>query len=460
MGGDFDLVLRGAIVSHAQTVDDGWVACRGGKVALVGVGAPPSGARFEDLRGLYILPGCIDGQTHTGSQAGQEGLGMASRAAAAGGVTAYVDMPYDDPEPVTTGALLRAKAEIVEREAHVDVALYATITASEAGLDEIDGLIGEGAAAFKFSTFEASPTRFPQINDELLFQAFSKIAPSGLACGVHNQDQEMTRRNIARLVEAGDTGWDAFGRAHPNRVEDLATAKVFEIGAQTGARAHVVHVSSPRGFEIARMYRAAGHHAIVETCVQYLMLNEEEHMSRLGARTKHFPPIRPKAQMEALWRYVAAGECVFVSSDHVAWGLERKGNPNIFLNAAGGPGLETLLPAFWTGCEERGLPFSLVARLLAKGPAEHFGLAGKGALEPGYDADITVIEPGAYAYDPSHSFSAVNWSAYDGRRFTAKVVATFLRGAPVFADGAIQNQPGSGRFLRPSVSASPTLERA
>jgi allantoinase len=460
MGGDFDLVLRGAIVGHAQTVDDGWVACRDGKVALVGSGAPPAGARVEDLRGLYILPGCIDGQTHTGSQAGQEGLGMASRAAAAGGITAYVDMPYDDPEPVTTGALLRAKADVVERDCHVDVALYATITASDAGLEEIDGLIAEGAAAFKFSTFEASPTRFPQINDELLFQAFSRIAPSGLACGVHNQDQEMTRRNIARLVEAGDTGWDAFGRAHPNRVEDLATAKVFEIGAQTGARAHVVHVSSPRGFELGRMYRGAGFHAIVETCVQYLMLNEEEHMSRLGARTKHFPPIRPKAQMEALWRYIAAGECAFVSSDHVAWGLERKGNPNIFLNAAGGPGLETLLPAFWTGCEERGLPFNLVARMLAKGPAEHFDLVGKGALEPGYDADITVVEPGAYAYDPSHSFSAVNWSAYDGRRFTAKVVATFLRGAQIFADGAVLNKPGSGRFLRPSITAPKALELA
>jgi allantoinase len=269
---------------------------------------------------------------------------------------------------------------------------------------------------------------------------------------VHNQDQEMTRRNIARLTEAGDTGWDAFGRAHPNRVEDLATAKVFEIGAETGARAHVVHVSTARGFEIGRMYRQAGHHAIVETCVQYLMLNEEEHMSRLGARTKHFPPIRPRAEMEGLWPHIAAGGCAFVSSDHVAWGLERKGNPNIFQNAAGGPGLETLLPAFWTGCEERGLPQTLVAQLLARGPAQHFGLAGKGGLQPGDDADFAVIETGDYRYDPSGSFSAVNWSAYDGRRFTARVVATFLRGAPVFEGGDIVNAAGSGRFLRPSFT--------
>jgi allantoinase len=449
--GDFDLVLRGAVVGAGRVLDDGWVAVREGRIEAVGVGAPPAGRRSEDLRGLYILPGCIDGQTHAGSQAGQEGLGHASRAAAAGGITTFVDMPYDDPQPVVTGALLRRKAQEVERDAHVDIALYATISPSEEGIEEIGGLVAEGAAAFKFSTFEANPTRFPQINDELLYQAFSRIAPTGLACGVHNQDQEMTRRNIARLTQAGDTAWDAFGRAHPNRVEDLATAKVFEIGAETGARGHAVHVSTERGFELGRMYRAAGHRATVETCVQYLTLNEEEHMSRLGARTKHFPPIRPKQQMEALWRYIAAGDCAFVSSDHVAWGLERKGDPNIFQNAAGGPGLETLLPAFWTGCVERGLPLTLVAQLLAKGPAEHFGLASKGRLDPGFDADLTVVEPGEFPYDPGGSFSAVNWSAYEGRIMAAKVVATFLGGRTAFIDGEVTTKAGDGRFVRPSA---------
>ena len=448
---DFDLVVRGRLVDDGRIVDDGWIGCTNGRIVARGEGSPPGARRLEDLRGLTILPGCVDGQTHALSQAGQEGLGRASRAAAAGGITAFVDMPYDDPQPITTGALLTTKAEVVERTAHVDVALYGTITPNETGLDEIDGIIAAGAVAFKFSTFEANPIRFPQIGDELMYQAFRRIAPSGLACGVHNQDQEMTRRNIARLTAAGDTGWSAFGRAHPNRVEDLATVKVFELGAQTSARAHVVHVSTARGFEIGRMYRDAGHQAIVETCVQYLMLNEEEHVSRLGARTKHFPPIRPRQEMEGLWHHVAKGDCAFVSSDHVAWGLERKSDPNIFLNAAGGPGLETLLPAFWTGCEERGLPATLVPRMLASGPAVHFNLAGKGGFEPGKDADFAVIETGAFTYDPANSLSAVQWSAYEGRQFSARVVATWLRGEPVFAEGAIVNAPGSGRFLRPSA---------
>jgi allantoinase len=161
--------------------------------------------------------------------------------------------------------------------------------------------------------------------------------------------------------------------------------------------------------------------------------------------------------MEGLWRYIAAGDCAFVSSDHVAWGLERKSDPNIFKNAAGGPGLETLLPAFWTGCVERGLPVTLAAQLLAKGPAEHFALSTKGELALGYDADFTILEPGSFIYDPSGSFSAVQWSAYEGRRMAAKVSAVYLRGALAFEAGQVRNQPGSGRYLRPSPAALKAL---
>jgi allantoinase len=405
-----------------------------------------------DGRGQWIVPGVIDGQVHAGSQANQEGLGRASRAAAAGGVTTMIDMPYDDPEPVWNADLLRAKIDLAERESHVDVGLYATIL-EEDGLAEIPGLIAAGACGFKFSTFEAAPRRFPRIAEDVLHEAFRAIAPSGLACGVHNQNQELTRRNIARLTAAGDTGWDAFGRAHTPLIEHLATAAIYELGALTGARAAVVHCSLSRGFEVCEMYKRAGHKAAIETCVQYLMLNGEEDMKRLGARLKHYPPMRSKAEIELLWGHVAAGHCDFVSSDHVSWGLERKSNPDIFKNASGGPGLESLLPAFWTGCEERGLPPTLAVRMLCDGPARHFRLRDrKGSFDIGADADIVVLEPGRFVFDASKSHSAVQWSAFDGREMRARVAATFVRGALAFDGARIVNQPGHGRFLRPLES--------
>jgi len=198
------------------------------------------------------------------------------------------------------------------------------------------------------------------------------------------------------------------------------------------------------------MYRQAGHHSTIETCIQYLMLNHEEHSKKFGAKTKHYPPIRPQAEVDLLWTHIANDACTFVSSDHVSWGLERKGNPNIFKNSSGGPGMETLLPAFWTGCEEHGISPSMVVRQLSRNPARHFLLDDrKGSLDVGADADIIVLSPETYLFDPSRSLSAVQWSSFEGRRFTVKVAATYCRGQLVFDGNGIVNQAGDGRFLRP-----------
>lgn len=446
---DFDLVVHGNIVEADGIVENGWIGVRDGKVAARGHGKPPAAKETMDASGRWIMPGVVDGQVHSGSQAGQEGLGWASRAAAAGGVTVMVDMPYDDPEPVASRPQLDAKIAEVERDCHVDVALFGTLN-DKHGMQAAAGLIEGGVCAFKFSTFEATPGRFPRVDEDDLYEAFRLIAPSGLVCGVHNQMQELTRKNIKRLIDNDDTGWDAFMRAHTPLIENLATALIYEIGAETGARAHAVHVSTSRGFELCNMYRQAGHQSTIETCIQYLMLNHEEHSKKFGAKTKHYPPIRPQAEVDLLWTHIANDACTFVSSDHVSWGLERKGNPNIFKNSSGGPGLETLLPAFWTGCEEHGISPSMVVRQLSRNPARHFLLDDrKGSLDVGADADIVVLSPETYLFDPAHSLSAVQWSSFEGRRFTVKVAATYCRGQLVFDGNGIVNQAGAGRFLRP-----------
>ena len=450
-----DLVIRGDIVTPDRVISDGYVAVCGETIESVGSGMPPAATETQDCRGCWIIPGVIDGQTHAASQLNQEGLGRASRAAAAGGVTVMADMPYDDPKAISTREEFERKADEVKRDCHVDVALHATIGEAD-GTAEIPGLIDAGAAAFKFSTFEAAPGRFPRIMEDDLEEAFEVISKANLACGVHNQMQEMTRRNIARLTEASDTGWDAFSRAHTPLIEDLATVIVYELGARTGARGHVVHCSTSRGFEICEMYRAAGHLASIETCVQYLMINHEEHAEMLGAKVKHYPPMRPKAETELLWQHVAAGRCTFVSSDHVSWGLERKGDPNIFKNTSGGPGLETLLPAFWTGCEEHGIGPRMAVKMLCEGPADHFLIGDrKGRLAPGHHADVVILKREAHEFDPSNSLSAVTWSAFAGRRFNVKVAATYSRGVLIWDGTEIKNSAGGEhRFLRPTISGS------
>lgn len=446
----YALVVQGNLVDARQVVKGGWLAMNHGKIVARGHGEAPAAEKVVDARGKWVFPGVIDGQVHAGSQQGQEGLGHASRAAAAGGVTVMVDMPYDSPKIVASRDILDEKIAEVERDCHVDVALFGTVQCPD-GLDAIPGLIDGGVCAFKFSTFEAAPGRFPRVEEDDLMEVFRRIKPSGLVCSVHNQMQELTWKNIRRMQENHDTGWDAFLRAHTPLIENLATALIYEIGAETGARTHVVHVSTSRGFELYRMYQQAGYPVSIETCVQYLMLNHEEHTRRFGANTKHYPPIRPKAESELLWQHIAQGNCTFVSSDHVSWGAERKCHASIFENTSGGPGLETLLPALWTGCEQRGITPTRVAQLLCYNPARHFLLDDrKGGFDVGMDGDFVILNPKTYCFDPANSLSAVTWSNFEGMEFTVQVEETWCRGQPVYIKGDIVNQAGYGQFLRPS----------
>ncbi len=154
--------------------------------------------------------------------------------------------------------------------------------------------------------------------------------------------------------------------------------------------------------------------------------------------------------MDLLWTHIANGDCTFVSSDHVSWGLERKGNPNVFKNSSGGPGLETLLPAFWTGCAEHGISPTMVVQQLCTGPAKHFLLDHrKGSFNIGCDADFVILNPERYAFDPSNSLSAVKWSSFEGREFHVRVAATYCRGERVYDGASITQKAGYGEFVRP-----------
>lgn len=453
-----DLVVHGNIVPDGDTVIlDGYIAIANGKVIDVGTGPGPDAARRLDARGRWIVPGVIDGQVHSGSQAGFVGMGITSRAAAAGGVTVMVDMPYDSPDPVFNARLFQQKRETAAKLCHVDHALIATIAPTPEGLDAIPELVEAGAVSFKFSTYEANKTRFPRIDYDLLLAAMRRVAPYGLLCGVHNQDQELSDKNIAAAKAAGRTTAMDFCTAHSPLVENIASATIYELGAQAGARAHVVHCSLARGFEVCAMYRNAGHNASIETCVQYLLLDADEHVPRFGNQTKHYPPMRPRAEVEKLWDHIARGECAFVSSDHVAWGSERKADPDVFKCSAGGPGIEVLLPALWTAIEERGLPPSLAVQLLAQGPSEAFGLYDrKGTLAPGKDADFVLLERGEFAYDPASSLSGVDWSSFAGQRLSVRVAETWLRGQRCWDGSQVTNEAGDGRFLAPRRSAPTT----
>ena len=444
----FERTISGRVVTPGGILDNGWVAVTGETIAAVGTGAPPAADRHDDHGDAYLLPGVVDGQTHAGSQIGFPGLRPTSKMAVAGGVTTFVDMPYDEPDPITHGAILSEKIAAIGDHAVCDVALYGTVTKAP-DPTHIAGLIAGGVCAFKISSFEAHPSRFPRIDNAATLFLLENLAGSGLPLGLHNEDEEIVRSTTARLRAEGKTSAAYHSASRPPVAELTATANFLEVGAGTGSHLHIVHISLPEGFNLVTAYRERGVTATGEMCVHYLHFDGDADMPRLGGRLKVNPPIRGGVR-DALWQTLETGQCAFVSSDHSAWPLSRKQGEAIFDDAAGMPGLDTLLPAFFTGAVKRQGPDGaarMTARFLSDNPARFFGLTKKGSLTPGMDADIAVLAPGDTVFDASRTPEGPGWSAYDGETFSARVAATYVRGLQAW-DGATVTAPeGHGRFV-------------
>jgi allantoinase len=446
-----DKVFKGKVVLPDQVIENGWVLVSDGRVVQTGQGTAPAGESHGGADYL-VLPGAIDGQVHSRSQKNQEEFIWSTRSAAAGGVTTIVDMPYDDGDLIATPERFTRKVESAGKEARVDFALYATAHPAD-GTKHIDGLVEAGAAGFKFSTFGTHPERFPRITPQMLYECFSAIARHGLIAGIHNENDEMVRYYIDQVEKSGRTDYLTHSMSRPPVTETLAMAEVYEIGAMSGCATHVVHCSVGRGYELAAGYRAQGYAATVEACIHYLTLCEEDDVSRLIGRAKINPPVRNRAEREAIWQQLAAGNVTIVSTDHVSWSLDRKNDENMLKNASGVPGLEALYALLLKGLDERGLSLSHAARLLAHNPANLFRLGQtKGALGAGLDADIVLARRDPYTYKAAESGNnIVGWSPYDGIKLPFRITHTFVRGECAMAEGVVTAEPGSGRFVRPAL---------
>ena len=452
MPSPFDRVFLGDIVTSNGILTDAYLATRGEIIATLGQGEPPPAAAIADHRGKLILPGLVDGHMHTSSAIGWPGIEGATRSAAAGGITTCVDMPYDVPNSVTTTAQLSEKIAWVNRTAHVDMALYGTVQKS-GGLDDIEPLAAAGISAFKLSTYEYDPVRFPRIGHAAMVAAFERIAATGLPVAVHNEDQELVEHLTKQARDAGQTQPIMHARTRPPLAETMADLEIFEIGLQTGAHVHIAHSSLARGFDLAETFRAMGMTATGEACIQYLCMTEDD-LVRLAGRGKCNPPFRTAAEVERMWERLLAGKISNVSTDHAPWPVDRKGSADIFECSAGLTGLQSFAPLMFTLLEERGLPPCLMAAYCAERPAQLHGLfPRKGSIRLGADADLLILERGRFRFDEAdiQDRPEMRWSPYHGWDMHARVAETVLRGRTIWDGASVLAKPGAGQFLRRGV---------
>lgn len=410
-----------------------------------------------DADGLWVVPGGIDVHTHFEEPDPNllEGFVRGGMAAAAGGVTTVVEMPQAHPT-TTTAALLAEKADLVARNAVIDMALWGGVTlANGQSGDDLRAMAAAGAVAFKSFMASSSPF-FPAVDTANLLAAMRIAAETGLPYGLHAEDDALLRDGIARLRAAGRTDPLAHAESRPPLVETVAVAVALALAEESDAHVHLCHVASPAALRLIADAKRRGLRVTCETCPQYLVLDTTD-LERLRGFGRCAPALRDPADVDAIWPFVLDGTIDLLCSDHCGFTPDSKarGDADIFEAPCGLPGIQTLLPAtFGASVVERGMDPAAWVRLVSETPARLFGLGGKGSLAPGSDADVLLFDPDReWTVTADDHLHRQPWTPYAGKRMRGRVVRTMLRGASIFDDGRdgldrITAEPGFGRWIR------------
>ncbi|WP_258804207.1 allantoinase AllB [Pseudarthrobacter sp. NS4] len=438
----YDLVIRGRRVLTTAGIAPREVGVRGGKiVALEPLGNSLQGAQVVELADdETLIPGLVDTHVHV-NEPGRtewEGFASATRAAAAGGVTTIIDMPLNSVPPTTTVENLKLKREVAEDQAFIDVGFWGgAIPGNKAHLRPLHD---EGVFGFKCFLLHSGVDEFPHLDADEMEEDMAELKSFDSLMIVHAEDSHA----IDRAPHPGGDHYETFLASRPRGAENKAIAEVIERARWTGARAHILHLSSSDALPMIASAKRDGVKLTVETCPHYLTLMAEEIPDGATAY-KCCPPIREASNRELLWQGLQDGTIDCIVSDHSPSTLDLKDLENgDFAVAWGGvSSLQLGLSLIWSEARHRGIPLEQVVSWMAEKPAGLARLTNKGQLALGYDADFAVFAPDeAFVVDVSKLKHKNPITPYDGRTLSGVVRKTFLRGAVV--DG----QTPTGKLIR------------
>ena len=449
----FDLLVRGGTVVTPGGSERCDIGIDDGVIAEVGPDLEGGARETVEAGGLHVFPGIVDAHVHCNDpgRAGWEGLDHGTRALAAGGTTTFADMPLNASPPTLDGASFDLKLAAATGTAHVDFALWGGLVPGD--VDRLDELAARGVIGFKAFMCPSGMDDFPAADDETLRAGMERSATLGLPVAVHAESAELTELLAAEAVAAGRTTLRDYLHSRPAVAELEAVERAIELAAETGCSLHVVHVSTGRAVRLVAGARARGLDVTCETCPHYLALDEDDAVA-LGMVAKCSPPLRPREDVDDLWSTVLEGLVDLVGSDHSPSPPELKEGEDAFAAWGGIAGCQTLLRVMLTEGSSRGLTIEAIAALTSAAPARRFHLNGKGAIGPGADADLTVVQLGREAALTSGELlSRHQLSPFVGRNLRGRVVRTIVRGSTVSLDGDMVAPPG-GRLVRPAPGPS------
>ncbi len=447
-----DLIVRGKRVITPEGERAAAIHVRGGVVAAIsGFDEIVPGATVHEAGDFVVMAGVVDTHVHI-NEPGRtewEGFSTATRAAAAGGVTTLIEMPLNSIPATTTAAALREKLAAAAGKLWVDAGFWGGVVPGNSA--ELQPLWDAGVFGFKCFLVPSGVDEFAHVTEADLRLALPKLAALGAPLLAHAELPEPIEKAVESLPKtASPRKYATWLAARPREAENDAVALLLRLGGESGARIHIVHVSSADALALLRSAKATGGAVSAETCPQYLTFAPEE-IADGATEFKCAPPIRERENREKLWQGLGDGTLDFIATDHSpcppAMKLSEEGD---FLRAWGGiASLQLSLPAVWTEARARGYAVTHLAQWLCEGPGRLAGLAGrKGTIAVGCDADFVIWDPEAkFHVEPSQLHHRHKVTPYAGRELSGRVETTFLRGRKIFEHGEFSAGP-LGHVLR------------
>jgi len=455
-----DLVISGGTVVSPDASYAASIAIKNGLIHAIGAPeAMPASKETLDATGLHVLPGAIDVHVHFRDPGypQKEDFASGTAAAAFGGVTTVFDMPNTLPT-VGTPKALADKHRIAAEKACVDYGLYAVL--GEDSIAHVGALIDGGIIGFKLymgNTFG----RIPSPSTGAMLEAFEVVAPTGKRISLHAETNSIMERRESRLRAAGRTEAIAHLAARPAVVAGEAVARAATLSEWTGARIHVLHISSAAELRPLAEAKARGVDITGETCPHYLLLSEKDYQ-KFGGVIRVNPPVREAANQLPLWAALMDGTIDIIATDHAPHAPDEKTRADIWTVDCGFPGVETQMPLMLTEVNRGRARIQDYVRWSAESPAKIWGLyPRKGTLTVGSDADIAIVDINReWTIDDAEIQSRSKISPWHGRKASALPIHTIVRGRFVMKDRRLrENARGSGRSVHAIQNMPPAEPR-
>ena len=467
-----NLVIRAKQVVLSNRIAPASIHIRDGIITSISSfeNVPPDCELIEINHESIVMPGLVDTHVHINEpgRTNWEGFATATQAAAAGGVTTLIDMPLNSIPPTTTVAGFNAKLEAARGQCYVDVGFWGGVVPGNTG--ELAPLFAAGVVGFKCFLIHSGVDEFPNVTEADLRAALPELTKLGAVLIVHAEvpgpisrtgipacrsldgspvedNATETDRNVCPTSpgkNACPTKYVTFLASRPRAAENEAVELMIRLSREFGTRVHIVHHSSADALPVLRDAKTAGLKITAETCPHYLAFAAED-IPDGATEFKCCPPIRERENREQLWSALGSGVIDMIVSDHSPCPPELKlRESGDFLRAWGGiSSLQLRLPIIWTEAQRRGFSIQDLTRWLCSVPARLVGLGEKkGALAPGYDADLVVWNPSQeFRVSGAALHHRHKLTPYEGQVLNGIVEKTFLRGTKIYDRGEFIAEP-------------------